>query len=175
MAKTANTTKTFSSRSSATGALKKLGIQKEDYNRFIIKTSDGKLTVNVQAAVNYIKNLEAEALAAKNKATAPKPAAPKPAAPVSDKDQLKALAAKAKDKASKVAELAKTKDAEKKAKKSREGTVSDICRKFIIEDPKRSNADVWALLKKQFPTLPEEHKWYPAWYRSQLRRKGLLK
>ena len=39
---------------------------------------------------------------------------------------------------------------------------------------KKSNAQVWVVLQKEYG-CGENHKHYPSWYRSHLRRRGLVK
>lgn len=107
------TTKTFARRDSATALLRKMGIDKAKYGKFITE-ADGKFTVDVKAAEKSLK---------------------KPAA---------------------------------KAKKP---TVSSVAREAILKG--KANDAVFKLLQEQFK-LDDSKKHYPAWYRSELRRKGLI-
>lgn len=58
-----------------------------------------------------------------------------------------------------------------KAAKQAKVTVSSRARELILDG--LANADVFAKLKDEF-SLDDSKKHYPAWYRSELRRKGLL-
>ena len=51
-------------------------------------------------------------------------------------------------------------------------TVSSVARDLIIAG--RSNDEVWKALKQEFK-LDSSKKHYPAWYRSEVKRKGLIK
>jgi hypothetical protein len=51
-------------------------------------------------------------------------------------------------------------------------SVASFTRSLILEG--KSNDAVWMELKKQFQ-LQEDKKHYPSWYRSEMKRKGLIK
>jgi len=146
--------KVFATRSSATATLKKLGVQKDEYDRFISKVN-GKFSVDVPMAERHIKQLEAAVLAQQKPA---EKSAEKPA------DMMQELAAKGRAKAA-AAELVK-KD------KAPRVSVSSVARELILAG--KSNTEVFAALQKQFK-LDDKKKSYPAWYRADMTRKGLLK
>jgi len=65
--------------------------------------------------------------------------------------------------------------AEKKqpaAKKDSKRTVSTVARELIVAG--KTNLEVWAVIQKEFD-LDDSKKSYPAWYRSDCKRKGLVK
>ena len=55
-----------------------------------------------------------------------------------------------------------------KATKS-ERTVSSVARELIVAG--KTNAEVWEVISKEFK-LDDGKKGYPAWYRSEVKRKG---
>lgn len=122
------TTKTYSSRDSATALLKKMGVAKIDYNKFIDK-ANGKYTVKV----HLVTEAQAEMTSIE----------------------------------SRIAAIKKV-----RSKKPAKRTVSGACRELILAG--RSNDEVWAAVKAEFK-LADGKKSYPSWYRSDLKRQGLLK
>lgn len=123
------TTKLYTTRDSATSALRKLGLKPRDYDLFITKV-DGKFECRVGAAAAHLAAL-----------LQPKPAA-KEAAP-----------------------------AVKEPKPAKRTGISQTARDLILAG--KTNMEVWALLQAQFG-LDDSKKHYPTWYRSELKRKGLL-
>lgn len=59
-----------------------------------------------------------------------------------------------------------------KPKAERKASVSGTCQRLILDG--KSNADIWAVLKEQF-NLDDSKKYYPAWNRAMMTRKGLIK
>lgn len=51
-------------------------------------------------------------------------------------------------------------------------TVSTVARELIVAG--KTNLEVWAIIQKEFD-LDDSKKSYPAWYRSDCKRKGLVK
>ena len=51
-------------------------------------------------------------------------------------------------------------------------TVSSVCRQLIAEG--KTNEEVWSIVKPLFD-MPDTKKGYPAWYRADMKKKGLLK
>jgi DNA-binding MarR family transcriptional regulator len=151
-------TKTFATRASATATLKKLGIQKDEYDRFIIKKG-AKFYVDVQLAERHIKQLEDAVLAKQTPATPP--------------NRLQELAERGRAKAAEAAAAGVTAGA-KPASKPKEPrlTVSRVARELILAG--LSNEDVFKQLQAQFK-LGDNKKSYPAWYRADLARHGKLK
>lgn len=123
------TTKLYTTRDSATSALRKLGLKPRDYDLFITKV-DGKFECRVGAAAAHLAAL-----------LQPKPAV-KEAAP-----------------------------AVKESKPAKRTGISQTARDLILAG--KTNVEVWALLQAQFG-LDDSKKHYPTWYRSELKRKGLL-
>jgi len=162
--------KSVSKRDSATAILRKMGIKKEDYDKFIMKVGSA-FEVNIAAAEASLKS------------TAPAPAAKSQAKP-----------AKAATKAAKAAKPAKAAKSQAKPAKAvtkparaakpvtqlydpykRPITVRTV-RSAIIEGvlAGKSNDAIWADVNKEFGKQPEKHKHYPAWYRGQLRRNKII-
>lgn len=121
------TTKTYSRRDSATSALRKMGIDKKDYDKFITKVAGGVLC-ELGSAQLHLNN----------------------AKPKSEKSKEKA------------------KKGGKKTSSRR--TVSSVIR-GLIEDG-LSNKEIWEKVKSEFK-LDDAKRSYPAWYRSEMRRKDL--
>lgn len=61
---------------------------------------------------------------------------------------------------------------EGKPKRKAARTVSTVARELIVAG--KTNLEVWAVIQKEFD-LDDSKKSYPAWYRSDCRRKGLIK
>lgn len=198
-------TKSYRTRDNATAALRKMGIAKEDYDKFITKTRDGLYVVdfaaveslkqendkaNAAAATIDASKRNLKALAAK-KGVKPQPAAqpgsemykekpaptPTPAAPAP-----KAKAPKAektpKAKAEKPIKPTKAERPVKAEKKTRMATVKDgkpsigaAIRELVKAG--KSNDEIWAVIQKEY-NLPDDKRWYAAWYRADAKRKGLL-
>lgn len=71
------------------------------------------------------------------------------------------------------AKPAKAKSAPKSEKQpTTKRTVSTAARELIVAG--KTNLEVWAIIQKEFD-LDDSKKSYPAWYRSDCKRKGLVK
>lgn len=79
-----------------------------------------------------------------------------------------AKAAKPADKKEKPAKTEKP----AKAAKEPKHTVSSVARDLIVAG--KTNAEVWEVISKEF-NLDDGKKGYPAWYRADCKRKGLIK
>lgn len=126
-------------RDSATAALRKLGVGKHDYNRFIRPTGDGKFEFHIGEAKKAVGNTDTK------------------------------VAEKVSPKAGK-----KTGAEDKPATrehKPRVGSVSATAQALILDG--KTNDEVWHALQKKFG-LDESKRGYPSWYRSYLRRLGIL-
>lgn len=141
------TTKTYSTRDSATSALRKLGLQARDYDLFIKKV-DGKFETQLGKAAAHLESLKNPAPVAKKIAKA----------------------------AQVLAETGTTEQehaehrGEVTVKTPRTG-VSAVARGLIATG--KTNAEVWAVLQEQF-SLDDSKKHYPSWYRSEMKRAGQL-
>ena len=51
----------------------------------------------------------------------------------------------------------------------RPNSIAGVARTMIRDG--KTNTEVWRELCKQFPNLTERHKHYPAWYRSEMKRR----
>lgn len=141
------TARVFTRRDSATALLKKLGVDKADYNRFIVIDGD-TFTVD-PSAVGLAKMAEATNAVARQvrgKASAQGP----------DIDETEALAA------SKPAKKVKAVKAASASKR----TVTSVAEAMIRAG--KTNAEVWTAIQKEF-NLDDAKRGYPAWYRRHLR------
>lgn len=86
-------------------------------------------------------------------------------------ESLKQAAAKP-AKAEKPATKAAPKAEKQPAKREAARTVSTVARELIVAG--KTNPEVWAVIQKEFD-LDDSKKSYPAWYRSDCKRKGLVK
>ena len=164
-------TKVYTRRDSATAALKKIGVQKEDYSKFITKHTDddGDLyEVDLVAAKASLDIQEEPALERRAVETPP---------PVERRAGMADLVAAQSATAEALKETAKTlasiKPAPARRPQRQAGrTVSSVARELIVSG--KSNDEVWKALKNEFK-LDDGKKHYPAWYRSEAKRKGLVK
>lgn len=128
--------KTYTRRDSVTAILRKMGIDKADYNNHIIANADGTFSVKEQDSTPpWEENPTVEA------------------APTVEPKSTKKMAAKAEP-------------------KEPRRTVSSAAREHILAG--HDNKKVFELLQSEFK-LDDDKKSYPGWYRSEMKRKGLLK
>jgi hypothetical protein len=147
----------YSTRDSATGALRKIGVTKSDYDDFIARR-DGKFYTDIDGAKKFVA----------------KTSAPVVDHAASNSRIEKLLKSDAKTKVGAKADKAQTKK-DIAAAASKEGGqrtgVSAIVRALILEG--KSNQEVWDELSSgDEPVLNANQKSYPSWYRCELRRKG---
>jgi len=161
------TVKVYQTRDSATAYLRKQGVKKDQYDHCIHKTAAGFECRLPEDAVPMRREAVVEP-----KAKAP--AAAKPKAPVKAKPKKKPKARK--PAAKKVAAVKRKVDQAKRNEatpglieklKQEPKTLSDKIRQLVLKG--KTNYEIVLALD-----LPAEHKHYPAWYRGELRRKGLL-
>ena len=127
--------KTYTRRDSVTAILRKMGIDKADYNNHIITNADGTFSVKEQDS------------------TPPWEEAPTvETAQTAEPKSTKKMAAKAEP-------------------KEPRRTVSSAAREHILAG--HDNKKVFELLQSEFK-LDDDKKSYPGWYRSEMKRKGLL-
>lgn len=210
------TAKQCSSRDAATAILRKLGVDKDDYDDYIVK-KDGIFYTDVLGAEKAMKDdkpvtaadvrevdhsaanaVVAEAMLKGTKKVVAKPEAVDHSA--SNTGIAKVLAAE-KAPAKKVATvkplpkatqekmaaaakvvMASIKKESKKvvkegtppvaAQKGQKETVAEATRRMLLEG--KSNIEIWEELLKQFPTIDEKKKQFPAWYRFDMKKKGQL-
>lgn len=176
--------KAFARRDSATALLRKMGVAKTDYDKFITKKGD-KFIVNVKAAEDSTPPFDptpaAELMqpAAKKTPKAAKPAATKeekPAAKKATKSVAKPAAAK-EEKPAAVKEEKPTKKAAKPKAELRKVTETPTPKEgkgaFIrrLISLGYTNAEIWADIVVRYE-LDEGKKYYPGWYRYDMRRQG---
>lgn len=212
------TAKQCSSRDAATAILRKLGVDKDDYDDYIVK-KDGIFYTDVLGAEKVMNDdkpvtaadvrevdysaanaVVAEAMLKGSKKVAAKTEAVDHSASntgiakvlAAEKVPAKKVAAKPLPKAAKKAEPAKVTKAELKAmvtpakkvaakpegappvaaQKGQKETVAEATRRMLLEG--KSNIEIWEELLKQFPTIDEKKKQFPAWYRFDMKKKGQL-
>lgn len=129
--------KVYARRDSATSALRKLGVKKEDYNLFIRLVEDpfGNSPREYQCNIGEAKKA---VFREKNR--------PPP-------------------------RTTKQRAARTQPKKSNHATISSRARELILDG--KTNEEVFSALQAEFQ-LDDEKKYYPSWYRCELRRNGLL-
>ena len=187
MAQPINAIRHYEKRDSATAALRKLGIKKEQYDEYIKTKVVSGVTIyetDLPAAEQYLLDVGGAAPSTGHPAgpkwpfSEPKGKAPAP------KTQLKPEHAKLFDE--KISKEAKArpgknedpklvkKAIEKPVKEAKAGpeSVSAAMRRLVLEG--KTNDEVWAVCKKLFK-LDDSKKGYPAWYRNQLKKSGQLK
>lgn len=156
-----NVIKSYSRRDSATALLRKMGVEKVDYNKFIavVDIVAGSHVVGVEyhvdvtAAEGHVAQIKPDMLD-HGQDVQPEPTVEPEAIPKSP-----------------VAEPKATKKVVEPTKTAEEMTVSDVARTMILAG--KTNKEVWATIKAQF-NLDDSKKSYPSWYRCELKRKGQL-
>ena len=154
--------KTCTTRDSATAALRKLGVDKSRYNQFINVTENNKVKtfiVDLAAAEKSVSHIPIPVEPPVLKVPTKK--APKATQPESPKIEELKVAPKESKKAVDKPERRGTHD--------RGRTVSSVARELILQG--LDNNAVYGKLVDEFK-LDETKKYYPAWYRSELRKKG---
>ena len=136
-------TRDYAARRSATQALKALGVTPAQYDRFIEKKGARWLVDVAAATASLVKG---------------KPGRKVNGAAMVDDPEAPAAPAK------RAAKQAKTKVA-----KTERRTVSSVARALIRAG--KTNEQVFKALQQEFK-LADEKRSYPAWYRSDLRRRG---
>jgi hypothetical protein len=128
----------YARRDSAISVLRKMGIDKANYNLFITSASEGNgVILNCKAASDSLL---------------------KPA------EVVKATRAKKVPVRIAYEEI----KPERMKPKPRTGTVSHVTRELILAG--KTNTEVWEVIKKQF-NLEDTKRSYPAWYRSDMKRR----
>lgn len=159
------TVKVYQTRDSATAYLRKNGVRKDQYDHCIHKTAAG---FECRLPEDDVPMRREAVIEPKVKA----PAAVKPRAPAKAKPKAKvkkAVAKKIKAVKQKVTQAERNKATPGLVERLKQApkTLSDKIRQLVLQG--RSNYEIVLALD-----LPAEHKHYPAWYRGELRRKGLL-
>lgn len=145
-------TKIVKTRDSATTILRKMGINQRDYNLFLEKV-EGGVEVKLELAELALQGKSASA-----------PEKPKKTAEPGADEKFGKMAAKKAPKAAVKAE----EDTVKPAKL----TVSAVIRNYIAKG--LTNEEIWAKIKDEFK-LDDNKRHYPAWYRSDMKRKQAAK
>jgi hypothetical protein len=177
--------KTVNTRDAAAASLRKIGLDKTHYNKFITKNGD-KFVVDMKAAEEFKMNLATDAYV---------PAAkPKAATRIKLTKSVDAKDARLADKARKANDANDAKKAKaaakpaKKAATAKKTKVVAVDRKVTekpTEKEKKSrgkyirrlislgytNSEVWTDIKAVFE-LDDSKKYYPGWYRFDMRRQG---
>lgn len=168
------TTKVYAKRDSAVSYLRKKGVPKEQYNEFLTLTTDKQYKLDTAEVEHFLTTGQTPEDVAAN-------------APAKSVDQT--ISEKAVDKAKKDPKLvivppdpgakkaekpvAGKKKAEKPVAevKQPKRTVSSVCRTLIAEG--KTDEEVWEAVRLLFD-LPDSKKGYPAWYRADMKKKGLI-
>ena len=148
--------KIFETRKLAVGQLRELGVAPSKFTQYVKLRADGQYDCDIDQA-------KADLAATPAVGKVKKPAAKK--APAKKAPAKKAPAKKA---------PAKKKAAAKKAadpKKDRV-SVSSTCREMILAG--KTNEQIWKVIQKEF-NLDDSKKYYPAWNRSDMKKRGLIK
>ena len=163
-------TKVYTRRDSATACLKKLGVTKEDYDKFITKHKDDEGDL-FEVDITAVKASIVSSSKSEPRAIETPPPVERRAGMA---DLVAAQSATAEALKETVKTLAAIKHTSKKTSKPRAGerTVSRVARALVVEG--LSNEEIWKQLKHEFK-LDDSKKHYPSWYRSEARRKGLIK
>lgn len=146
-------TRIVARRDSATTILRKIGVKVRDYDLFITKQTDGQFAVNVKLATKHVQDVAAQT-------GADTPPWEGGAGPVKGTKKVTRPAKPTKKGAVSAPRAA-----------NGGGTVSDEIRRLIKAG--RTNAEIWAEVQPRFG-LADNKRHYPAWYRSELRRRGEL-
>lgn len=147
-------TKTFKTRDSATTLLRKMGINPRDYNLFIEKTADNQVLCKVGMAEAHLGSLKTR--------TVQSPGLRNPGDVFGSALNAAKLAKAGRRAVDPVVEA---------PVKAKRGGISHVARELILAG--KTNQEVWAILKDSF-NLDDGKKHYPTWYRSELKRKGML-
>lgn len=163
--KTDVTTKTFATRDSATALLKKLGVPVTNYALFIqIDEAAGKKSFTVD--IDFVKESLKDLGRSSNKASKTEVKDLKKLFTEEPKAEKSAKAPKTEktEKAPKAEKVAKVKTAKTPAR-----TISSAAREYILAG--LDNNTVFGKLVDEFK-LDANKKYYPAWYRCELRKAG---
>jgi len=149
--------KLYTRRDTVVAILRKMGIDKANYNKFISTPTSGT------ESGFYVDVVAAEASLKPTKKPQPKQKEPKSKEPTP----------KAKVKAKSNSTVHDELDAESSSTKPTSGkSISKIIQDMILNG--MTNQQIWDVLKQQYG-LDDSKKYYPAWNRSEMRRSGKLK
>lgn len=186
--------KTVKTRDQATAILRKMGVAKADYSRFIVQLGkNGKFEVDCWNArrhkaeedVALLKTIDREtgrgvSLAGDgkkiniqvHKPVKPLKKAVEDVAEASAQEALRRAAERGEAKAKAAAEKTAEKKAAKKtsARKNGKPTVANAIRELVRAG--KDNDAIWAKIQPQFK-LSDDKKWYPGWYRAEMIRKNI--
>lgn len=155
---TMSKSKLYARRDTVVAILRKMGINKADYNNFISTPTSGT------ESGFYVDVVAAEASLKPIKKTQSKPQAETQAKPKAKP--------KAKQKA-KAKPVVSDEHEEPATTRSTSGkSISKIIQGMILKG--MSNQQIWDVMKQQYG-LDDSKKYYPAWNRSEMRRSGKLK
>ena len=167
------TTRTYVKRDSAVSYLRKKGVPKEQYNEFLTLTTDQQYKLDTAEVEHFLATGVLPEDVAIN---APVKSADSPsnekAAGRAKKDPKLVVVPPDPD-AKKIESTPEKKKAKKPASvvKEPKRTVSSVCRTLIAEG--KTNEEVWETVRLLFD-LPDSKKSYPAWYRADMKKKGLI-
>jgi len=176
------TTKIYAKRDSAVSYLRKKGVPKEHYNEFLTLTTDQQYKIDTAEVEHFLATSQTPEDVAAAKVGEKVQAEPETKSKKDEK--LRVIPPAKKTAEEKAAERkAVTADLEEKAAgrrktdptvtvaKEPKRTVSSVCRTLIAEG--KTNEEVWETVRLLFD-LPDSKKSYPAWYRADMKKKGLI-
>ena len=138
--------KIFETRKLAVGQLRELGVAPSKFTQYVKLRADGQYDCDIDKAKADL---------------AATPAVGKVKKPAAKKAPAKKAPAKKKAAAKKAAD----------PKKDRV-SVSSTCREMILAG--KTNEQIWKVIQKEF-NLDDSKKYYPAWNRSDMKKRGLIK
>lgn len=172
-------TKTVTRRDSATAILRKLGVKPRDYDLFItvVPGADGEsrtFVVKVTEAKTYLAGLKQVEAAQATQDAAAAASADEEAPPKRQASPFDGLVREPKSKAQRAPAAKKAPKAKPTPKAKgqtwqEKDTMSNVARRLILEG--KTNAEVWEIIQPRY-NLDEKKKYYPGWWRFELRRKG---
>lgn len=152
--------KIYSRRDSATAVLRKAGIDKADYNKYI-KVVDGGFTIEDPRfpPVKEVQPAKVHPNAAKNakQIVNAMEAAVKSGKKSSKKPPVKVVYEEVTQPA--------------KAYRVDPNNITNTIKSLILGG--KTNAEIWGIIQPAF-NMADDKRHYPAWYRSQMKRKGQL-
>lgn len=143
----------YATRDSATAVLRRMGIGVGDYNKFMAKASDGSWDCYVLKAEQYLISLNHKSIAETGNLTGRTRAKPKASRAPETK---------------KVSRLIISAETSKNSKIS----LAEAMRQLVVAG--KDNLEIFNELKDEY-NLTNKQRGYPAWYRSDLRRRGIIK
>jgi hypothetical protein len=167
--------KPYKRRDSVTAILRKMGINKSDYSKFIMEDENGyHLNMDPGNGVPVVAIEQAKAVkkaVAKKEAKEKARAEAKPSRSSMPEQNHMPVKSKKVTKSSKVAKVVYEDYSTKVRQPYRKNTdnITNVCRDLIKQG--KTNEEVWVVIKEKFD-LDDKKRTYPSWYRSRMRSAG---